>query len=95
MQEFVDQAIIHFTEMHDQYIHDWNTAMNTGDTSALETMAEQYYVAFFYDTSNKPVIFSREESIAGMQQSVQDLLGGKQLFHNRLIRKIGEEQLLH
>ncbi|GAA0492251.1 hypothetical protein GCM10008986_18150 [Salinibacillus aidingensis] len=75
-----------FTEMHDQFLLDWNKAMQSGDTSALERMAEDYYVVFFNNGAAKPMIFNREEAIQGMKQSVQQHSGAKKKFHNRVIR---------
>ena len=73
--------------MHDEFIIDWNKAMKTGDTSAaLERMAEDYYVAFFNDSHEKPMLFNREEAIAGMRDSVHQLLGAQKKFNNRVIR---------
>nr|WP_275695672.1 nuclear transport factor 2 family protein [Fredinandcohnia sp. SECRCQ15] len=76
-----------FTKMHDVYITDWNDAMSSGDSSALESiMAEDYYVTFFHSTNDKPAIFDAQESISGMQQSIKELLGASKKFENRVIR---------
>lgn len=75
-----------FTEMHDRYIQDWNTAMATGDTSALERMSEDYYVAFFNGVKDKPILFNKQDAVTGMQQSVNELLGAKKRFNHRIIR---------
>jgi len=72
--------------MHDKFISDWHEAMNTGDTSSLEVMTNEYYVAFFNDAKDKPMMFNRDESISGMNESVNQLLGGKKVFNDRVIR---------
>lgn len=83
----MDNLLIRFTQMHDQYILDWNTAMSTGDTSSIERiMAEDYYCAFFNGPKDKPMIFNREDAISGMKESVNQLIGGKKKFENRVIR---------
>lgn len=35
-----------FTSMHDEFLTDWNKVMTSNDTSSVERMAEDYYVAF-------------------------------------------------
>jgi hypothetical protein len=75
-----------FTEMHDNFIRNWNDAMQSGDTSSLESMTEDYYVAFFRGANEKPMFFNKEESINGMRQSVGQLLGAQKRFENRIIR---------
>lgn len=57
----------------------------TGDTSALELMTNEYFVAFFNDTIEKPMFFNTDESINGMKDSVNQLLGGKKIFNSRVI----------
>lgn len=75
-----------FTMMHDEFIKDWNKAMQSGDTSSVERMAEEYYVAFFNDSKEKPLFFTRQEAIEGMKQSVNHFLGATKRFENRVIR---------
>jgi len=75
-----------FTNMHDQFIRDWNKAMQTGDTSAVEKMADDYYVAFFKSGNEKPMFFNIDEAIDGMKQSVNHFLGASKNFENRVIR---------
>ncbi|WP_010676699.1 hypothetical protein [Bacillus timonensis] len=82
----VDDQLAEFTQMHDEFIIDWNSAMKTGDTSALERMTEDYYVTFFNDSNEKPMLFSREEAISGMRESVKQLIGAQKEFKNRVIR---------
>ena len=65
---------------------DWNQAMKTGDTSSLDRMTEDYYVAFFKRSHEKPMIFNKAESIIGMEQSVKQFLGAQKKFENRVIR---------
>jgi hypothetical protein len=75
-----------FTKMHDEFIRDWNYAMSSGDTSSVERMTEDYYVAFFNKGNEKPIIFNRQEAINGMEQSVKHFLGASKKFENRIIR---------
>nr|WP_304216407.1 hypothetical protein [Fredinandcohnia onubensis] len=82
----IENRLAEFTTMHDEFIIDWNKAMKTGDTSALERMHEDYYVTFFNGSHEKPMLFSREEAIKGMRESVKQLLGAHKKFNNRLIR---------
>jgi hypothetical protein len=82
----IENRLAEFTTMHDEFIVDWNKAMKTGDTSALERMAEDYYVTFFNGSHEKPMLFSREEAIKGMRESVKQLLGAQKKFKNRVIR---------
>ncbi|GEL78453.1 hypothetical protein [Tenuibacillus multivorans] len=82
----LDNQLKKFTKMHDGYILDWGKAMSSGDTSSLERMTEDYYVTFFQASNEKPTIFDRQEAISGMQQSVEQLLGAKKKFINRVIR---------
>ncbi|MEH7225361.1 hypothetical protein V7112_16255 [Bacillus sp. JJ1566] len=82
----VENQLAEITQMHDEFIIDWNKAMETGDTSRLERMAEGYYVTFFNGSDEKPMLFSREEAISGMRESVKQLLGAKKKFKNRVIR---------
>ncbi|TFB13028.1 hypothetical protein E3U55_16750 [Filobacillus milosensis] len=81
-----DKQLNEFTQIHDDFILDWNKAMISGDTSALERMSDDYYVTFFKGVNEKPIIFNREEALRGMQQSVMQLLGAKKHFNNRVIR---------
>ncbi|AZS15526.1 hypothetical protein [Paenibacillus lutimineralis] len=82
----LDDQLINFTKMHDDFITDWNEAMISGDTSSLERMTEDYYVAFFNGIKEKPMIFNQNDAVTGMQQSVTQLLGAKKKFENRVIR---------
>jgi hypothetical protein len=41
MRKLIDD----FTKMHDEFIIDWAIAMSTGDTTTIERMAADYYVA--------------------------------------------------
>jgi hypothetical protein len=75
-----------FTKMHDEFIAEWNKAMNTGDTSSVERMDDRYFVVFLKGVNEKPIIFNREEAVTGMKQSVHQLLGAKKRFENRVIR---------
>lgn len=85
MEKF-NEILTEFTKMHDEFIHDWNQAMTTGDTTLVERMADDYYVAFFQGTSEQPVIYNRNDAIAGMKHSVEQLLGARKKFENRIIR---------
>lgn len=80
-----------FTKMHDEFIRDWNHAMSSGDTSSVERMAEDYYVAFFNNGNDKPVIYTRQEAINGMEQSVKHFSGANKRFENRVIRLRNDE----
>ncbi|WP_245864003.1 hypothetical protein [Fredinandcohnia onubensis] len=82
----IENGLAEFTMMHDDFIIDWNKAMKTGDTSALERMHEDYYVTFFNGSHEKPMLFSREEATEGMRESVNQLLGAQKKFNNRVIR---------
>lgn len=75
-----------FITMHDGFTADWNLAMQSGDTSSVERMAEDYYVAFFKDVRDKPMMFNKQDSIDGMKQSVMHFLGCEKRFENRVIR---------
>jgi hypothetical protein len=75
-----------FTRMHDLFINDWNEAMNSGDTTSVERMTNDYYVAFFKGINDKPLIFSKQEAVTGMKQSVMHFLGANKKFENRIIR---------
>ena len=92
MEKTETSVLAGFTAVHDQFISDWGSAMQSGDTTMLERMTEDYYVAFFYGASGKPMIFSREEAISGMRESVQELLGARKRFDHRLIRMKGEDE---
>jgi hypothetical protein len=82
----IENRLAEFTTMHDEFIIDWNKAMKTGDTSALERMHKDYYVTFFNGSHEKPMLFSREEATRGMRESVKQLLGAQKKFKNRVIR---------
>ncbi|WP_409271683.1 hypothetical protein V1499_19100 [Neobacillus sp. SCS-31] len=75
-----------FTEVHDEFISAWNDAMSSGDTSEVNRMTDDYYVAFFRSGIEKPIIFSKQEAVNGMEQSVKHLLGANKRFENRVIR---------
>lgn len=45
--------------------------MDTGETSALQAMSSGYYVTFFSNEREKPVFFTREEAIEGMNKSLK------------------------
>jgi hypothetical protein len=75
-----------FTRVHDEFISDWNEAMSTGNTSSVERMTDDYFVAFFKGVNDKPLFFNREEAVTGMKQSVQQLLRANKKFENRVIR---------
>lgn len=92
MNLITKEAVDRFTIMHDQYISDWHEALATGDTTALDRMAKAYYVAFFDNPSAKPLFFNAEESWKGMQDSVNQLLGGHKNFDHRVIRLKDNEQ---
>jgi predicted DNA binding protein len=72
--------------MHDGFLADWNDAIKSGDTSSIERMTEDYYAAIFSGPKDKPVMFSKQESIDGMKQSVRHFLGCEKRFDNRAIR---------
>ena len=78
--------LVEFTNMHNHFLADWNEAMKTGDTTSLDRMTENYYVAFFKSSTEKPMFFNKEESLSGMSQSVHHFLGAKKRFENRIIR---------
>ncbi|MGP4108641.1 hypothetical protein [Virgibacillus sp. L01] len=82
----MENQLNEFTKMHDKFIVNWNKAMISGDTSSIERMTEDYYVAFFKGVNEKPIIFNRKEAVSGMQQSVKQLSGAKKKFKNRVIR---------
>ncbi|MGG3915067.1 hypothetical protein [Rossellomorea vietnamensis] len=75
-----------FTKMHDEFIRDWSHAMSSGDTSSVERMTEDYYVAFFNRGNEKPIIFNKIEAMEGMKQSVSHYSGAEKRFENRVIR---------
>jgi monoamine oxidase len=75
-----------FTKMHDEFIRDWSHAMSSGDTSSVERMTEDYYVAFFNSGSDRPIFFNKLEAMDGMKQSVSHFLGAEKRFENRVIR---------
>lgn len=87
----LQSRLLEFTQMHDNFISDWDHAMRTGDTSLVERMADVYYVAFFNGGTDKPMFFSREEAISGMKQSVTHFLGASKRFENRVIRLRNDE----
>jgi hypothetical protein len=82
LQNLLDE----FTKVHNEFISGWVHAMSTGDTTSVERMAEDYYVAFFKSGNEKPVFFTKEEAINGMKQSIKHFLGGEKKFENRVIR---------
>lgn len=85
MLEF-QNSLFEFTKMHDEFINDWNHAMSSGDTSSVERMTEDYYVTFFNSGNKKPVIFTKQEALEGMEQSVRHFSGANKRFENRVIR---------
>ena len=88
----LQKRLIEFTKMHDDFIVSWNEAMKTGDTSGLDRMADDYYVAFFQPGTSQPMIFSKQQSIDGMKQSVSHFIGATKKFENRVIRLRDAEQ---
>ena len=81
-----EKRLSEFTKMHDEFISDWEEAMISGDVSSLDRMTEDYYVAFFKGANDKPIMFDKQEAVAGMKQSVMDFLGAQKKFENRVIR---------
>ncbi|PLR73156.1 hypothetical protein EVU96_14340 [Bacillus infantis] len=75
-----------FTKMHDEFIRGWSHAMNSGDTSLAEKMADDYYVAFFNGGNEKPVFFTKRAAVDGMRQSIRHFRGAEKRFENRVIR---------
>ncbi len=49
-------------------------------------MTDQYYAAFFKGVNDKPIIFSKQDALTGMKQSVLHFLGANKKFENRVIR---------
>ncbi|WP_102275541.1 hypothetical protein [Cytobacillus massiliigabonensis] len=82
----LEHRLNEFTKMHDEFIRDWNEAMSSSDTSSVNRMTEDYYVAFFSSGNEKPVFFTKKEAIQGMDQSVRHFLGANKRFENRVIR---------
>lgn len=82
----MEKLLDDFTKMHNEFINDWAIAMSTGDTTSIERIAADYYVAFFKSGNEKPLYFTREEAISGMKQSVTHFLGAEKKFENRVIR---------
>ncbi|KMY45560.1 hypothetical protein AC622_16150 [Bacillus sp. FJAT-27916] len=82
----VKKLLNEFTKVHDEFIADWNEAMISGDTSLLDRMTEDYYVAFFKSINDKPIMFDKEEAVTGMKQSVMHFLEAEKKFENRVIR---------
>lgn len=82
----IQNRLNEFTEMHDQFIRDWDHVMSSGDTSSVERMSDDYYVTFFNSGNEKPVFFTRQEAINGMKQSVKHFYGANKRFENRVIR---------
>ncbi len=82
----VQESLKEFTNMHNQFINDWSNAMLTGDTSLVDRMTSDYYVAFFNSAQEKPIFFSKQDAISGMEQSVKHYLGAQKRFENRVIR---------
>lgn len=76
-----------FIELHDVYVSEWNVAIETGNTSAIESrMHPDYYVTFFNGNTDHPITFDRTEAVKGMRQSVQDLLNAEKRFENRIVQ---------
>lgn len=82
----LENQLIEFTIMHDEFMAEWNKAMITGDTTAVERMDDSYFVVFLNRANEKPIIYNKEEAVTGMKQSVKQLLGAKKNFKNRIIR---------
>lgn len=80
-----------FTLMHDAFLNEWNQALISGDTSRLNRMTEEYYVAFFREATDQPMIFTKEESMNGLNESVKHFKGCQKRFENRVIRFRSEE----
>lgn len=75
-----------FKAFHDQYLQAWKKTMESGNTTAVEKMASDYYVIFFTE-SRKPTFFDRSEAIEGLRGSVNNSLGRfTKEFENRVIR---------
>lgn len=55
------ESVSEFDIMHDEFISYWNMAMISGDTTKLERMAEDYYVAFFDGAKDKPVFITKKK----------------------------------
>ena len=49
-------------------------------------MTEDYFVTFFNGATDKPMMFGKQEAVAGMKQSVLHFLGAEKKFENRVIR---------
>ncbi len=82
----LENQLMKFTKMHDEFMVEWNKAMITGDTTAVERMDDNYFVIFINGGNERPIIFNKEEAVTGMKQSVIQLLGAKKNFKNRIIR---------
>ncbi|ASN06773.1 hypothetical protein [Virgibacillus necropolis] len=75
-----------FTIFHDQFLQEWKKTMETGDTTFVERMAPDYYVAFFTENT-KLTYFNRSEAIEGLRDSVENSIGRfTKKFENRVIR---------
>ncbi|MGD6780975.1 hypothetical protein ACQCT3_15835 [Sutcliffiella horikoshii] len=82
----IQNRLNEFTEMHDEFIRDWELAMSSGDTSSVQRMSDDYYVTFFNNDNEKPFFFTRQEAIEGMEQSVKHFYRANKRFANRVIR---------
>ncbi|MFS0821852.1 hypothetical protein [Bacillus sp. 1P02SD] len=82
----MENQIAEFTRIHDEFIIDWNNALETGDASSIERMREDYYAILFNETNEKPVLVGREDAILCIRESVKQLLGTKKKCKNRVIR---------
>ncbi|PKR77705.1 hypothetical protein CEY16_07170 [Halalkalibacillus sediminis] len=80
------RGLSRFMDVHDRYILKWQQALDSGDASSLDFMADEYYVTFFWGEDNRPVYYERQEAFDGMIQSVSQLRGAKKLFEHRVIR---------
>lgn len=88
-----EQVYNTFTKTHDEYCHDWNEAMASGDTTLLEKrLADDYYVVFMQGNNDKPLIFDRADAIKGMRASIDELPGSVKVFENRIIRERDDER---
>ena len=91
MEQLLQESLTQFTKTHDEFIQNWEQAMQTADTSKLEVMASGYYVTSFNGFSDKPEFYDCKEAIMGMRESVKELKGANKRFENRVIRQRGQD----
>lgn len=91
MEQIIQGSLEQFTKVHDEFIENWEQALQTADTSKLEIMANDYYVTSFNGFSDKPEFYNRKEAIMGMRESVKELKGANKRFENRVIRQRSED----